>query len=266
MPVSLRQYLPPPGEAAPRARAPEGTVIFALGDLHGRDDLLADLHAALEDEARRRGAQRNLLIYLGDYFSRGHDSRAVVERVLAFRPQGWDIVFLRGNHEDLILRFLEGDLRCGRHWLDYGGIEALAQYGVAMADATARDWPTVVRLRQRFLAALPEAHRDFLRGLKTSHREGGYFFTHGGVLPGVALEAQSPRDLIWIRKRFLLSEADHGAVVVHGHCISREPEVRHNRIGIDTGAYRSGVLTALVLEGERRDFLQTGMATATPEK
>ncbi len=244
---------PRPAPAAP----PAGTVVYAVGDIHGRDDLLARLHRGIAHDAARRPAARRVLVYLGDYFSRGVDSRAVVERVLDWRPPGWETVALKGNHEDLILRFLDGELRTGLHWLDYGGVEALAHYGIPMADPAARDAATAAALRERLLAALPAAQRGLLRGLVASHREGGYFFAHGGVLPGVALEAQAERDLIWIRKRFLLSAADHGAVVVHGHCISPEPEVRANRIGIDTGAYESGILTCLVLDGEARGFLQT---------
>jgi serine/threonine protein phosphatase 1 len=257
LPLRWRNFGPPAGEPAPKAAVPPGTVAYAIGDIHGRDDLLAQIHAGVGHDARLRQVPRRVLVYLGDYFSRGVDSRAVVERVLSFRPPGWEIVALKGNHEDLILRFLEGDLATGRHWLDYGGVDALAHYGVAMADPAARDEVTVAALRERLLAVLPESHAAFLRGLSASHREGGYFFAHGGVLPGVPLDRQRERDLIWIRKRFLHSDIDHGAVVVHGHCISAEPEVRANRIGIDTGAYESGILTCLVLDGEERSFLQT---------
>ena len=257
MTLQRRSYGPPPGMAAPQATVPVGTVVYAIGDVHGRSDLLARMHQGIEEDAARRPAARRVLVYLGDYFSRGTDSRAVVERVLAWRPPGWEVVTLKGNHEDLILRFLEGDLRTGLHWLDYGGVEALAHYGMPMADPAARDEATAIELLHRLLEALPAAHLQFLRSLPASHREGGYFFAHGGVLPGVPLEAQRERDLVWIRKRFLLSDADHGAVVVHGHCISPEPEVRPNRIGIDTGAYESGILTCLVLDGAERSFLQT---------
>jgi serine/threonine protein phosphatase 1 len=257
MGLRWRSFGPPPGVAAPQATVPAGTVVYAVGDVHGRSDLLGRLHRGIAHDAARRKAARRVLVYLGDYFSRGLDSRAVVERVLDWRPPGWEVVALRGNHEDLILRFLDGELRTGLHWLDYGGVEALAHYGIPMADPAARDEATAAALRERLLGALPAAHMDFLLGLVASHREGGYFFAHGGVLPGVPLEAQRERDLVWIRKRFLLSGADHGAVVVHGHCISPEPEVRPNRIGIDTGAYESGVLTCLVLDGEERSFLQT---------
>ena len=159
-----------------------------------------------------------------------------------------------------MLRFLGGEVNAGRHWLDYGGIEAMAAYGVMIADSSARDDATLLELRAGLEAALPAEHLDFLRGLQISHRAGDYFFVHGGVRPGVPLDAQNARDCMWIRKTFLDSELDHGAVVVHGHSISAAPELRHNRIGIDTGAYRSGVLTCLLLEGGHREFLQTSTA------
>jgi serine/threonine protein phosphatase 1 len=255
--VTLRWRDCPRPDAAARAAPPPGTAVYAIGDVHGRDDLLARLHDGIIEDAARRRATRRVLVYLGDYLGRGNDARAVVERVLGWRPPGWEIVALKGNHEELCLRFFDGDLRAGLLWFDYGGVDTLAHYGIPMADPAARDEATAAALRDKLRDALPAAHLDFLRTLSTRHQEGGYFFAHGGVLPGVPLAAQRERDLIWIRKRFLLSGADHGAVVVHGHCISPEPDVRPNRIGIDTGAYQSGILTCLALEGETRSFLQT---------
>lgn len=257
MALAWREALPPPGEPGPRAVVPAGTVVYAIGDLHGRDDLLAQMHAGVLHDAAGRAATRRVLVYLGDYFSRGRDSQAVVERVLDWRPAGWEVIALRGNHEDLIQRYLAGDPRPGKHWLDFGGVTALENYGLPLADANARDAATLETLRKRLLTGLPERHRHFLENLCLSHREGGYFFVHAGVLPGVPLEQQTARDLVWIRNRFCASRLDHGAVVVHGHCITPEPVVRANRIGIDTGAYRSGILTCLVLEDAARGFLQT---------
>jgi len=233
------------------------TVIYAIGDIHGRLDLLSELHERILADAEGRHAAKRRLIYLGDYVSRGPESRAVVERVRSWKPGGFSCVMLRGNHEELLLRYLDGDLSAGRHWFDFGGLETLAAYGVrshgGYNDGDLED------LRRRFDAALPAAHRDFFRGLQVSHRVGHYFFVHGGVRPGIALEDQRAQDCIWIRGEFLSSDAEHGAIVVHGHSISEAPELLNNRIGIDTGAYRSGVLTCLVLDADKREFLQTKM-------
>lgn len=238
-------------------QAPTDTVVYAVGDIHGRLDLLQLIQQSIADDAMRRTESRRQVIYLGDYVSRGPDSAAVVDRVREWLPDGFERITLKGNHEDLLLRFLDGEIDTGRHWLDYGGLEAMSAYGVVIADRDARDDASVIALGEDLAARIPASHLEFFRALQTRHRSGDYFFVHGGVRPGVPLEKQSDRDCLWIRKTFLNSDADHGAMVVHGHSISDEPELRHNRIGIDTGAYSSGVLTCLVLEGEARSFLQT---------
>ncbi|HJW57814.1 MAG TPA: metallophosphoesterase [Burkholderiaceae bacterium] len=248
---------PSAGMRRPRGSTPPDTAIYVIGDIHGRYDLLANIQQGIAIDAGMRRARRKVVIYLGDYLSRGKDSRRVIERVLAWRPDGCEIVALKGNHEDLALRYLGGELDAGRHWFDYDGLDALAHYGVAAADRAARDGESMEALRRRFADALPEEHLAFLRNLKASHHEGDYHFVHAGIRPGVALDAQSDHDQMWIRGRFLESDVDHGATVVHGHSITPEPEVRHNRIGIDTGAYTSGILTCLMLDGEERAFLQT---------
>jgi serine/threonine protein phosphatase 1 len=239
------------------SQTPPDTVIYAIGDIHGRLDLLIAIHDRIAADASQRAAQRKILVYLGDYVSRGDDCPGVVDRVREWLPAGFERITLKGNHEDLLLRFLGGDLDMGRHWFDYGGLEALAHYGVAIPDRQARDDASVALLRDRFAAALPQAHLDFFRSLPVCYRAGDYYFVHGGVRPGVPLAEQNDHDRMWIRKAFLDSDADHGALVVHGHSICEQPVIRPNRIGIDTGAYRSGVLTCLVLEGTAREFLQT---------
>ena len=238
-------------------QTPADTVIYAVGDIHGRLDLLERIQQSIADDAMRRTESRRQVIYLGDYVSRGPDSAAVVDRVREWLPDGFERITLKGNHEDLLLRFIDGEIDTGRHWLDYGGLDALAAYGVAIADREARDDDSVAALGRDLAARIPPSHLDFFRSLRISHGAGDYFFVHGGVRPGVPLEKQSARDCLWIRKTFLNSDADHGAMVVHGHSISDQPDIRHNRIGIDTGAYRSNVLTCLVLDGETRTFLQT---------
>jgi len=240
---------------------PPGTVVYAIGDIHGRADLLAELHDAIAAHAAGRDATRRLIVYVGDYVSRFPRARDVVRMLLAPAPRGFTRVCLKGNHEDTVVRFLDGELRAGRHWMQYGGDATLAEYGVhssvAVDRAQAADLEAV---RRRFTRALPRAHELFLRSLALSHREGGYAFVHAGLRPGVRPERQAVGTMLWIRDRFLRSEADFGCTVVHGHTIAPAPEVRRNRIGIDTGAYRTGVLTCLVLEGRSRAFLQTAPA------
>lgn len=252
-----RRELPPSPGAGAGARTPAGSAVYAVGDIHGRCDLLEAILQGIREDAEWRKADRRVLVYLGDYVSRGLDSRLVVDLVRETSLPGFEVVALKGNHEDLLLRYHDGDAAAGRHWFEYDGLVALAHYGVAAPDAGARDDQTLEALRLRFRAALPPEHLSFFRGLRASRDEGGYRFVHAGVRPGVALQAQGDDDQMWIRRPFLESPLDHGAVVVHGHSIVAEPEVRHNRIGIDTGAYRSGVLTCLVLEGEARSVLQT---------
>ena len=240
-----------------KPQTPVAMVVYAIGDIHGRLDLLDRIQQRIADDAARRPAGRRQVVYLGDYVSRGPDSPGVVDRVREWLPDGFERITLKGNHEDLLMRFLDGEIDTGRHWLDYGGLEAMAAYGVAIADREARDDASVIALGEDLAGRIPECHLEFFRALQISHSAGDYFFVHGGIKPGVPLPEQSARDCLWIRTTFLNSMADHGAMVVHGHSISEQPEIRHNRIGIDTGAYRSGVLTCLVLDGETRTFLQT---------
>jgi serine/threonine protein phosphatase 1 len=265
--------------------APPGTVIYAIGDVHGRSDLLRRILENIRADSSARKASRRVLVFLGDYINRGVDSRAVVELAIDPGLPGFEVVTLKGNNEDALLRFLDGDLMVGAHWLDYGGFDTMGHYGMMFDRPRSRDLATLEGLRQRsdslpdygmaialaqapdqamldelrrnFAAALPRRHLDFFSSLRVAHREGNYYFVHAGILPGVPLEKQTNLDRMWIRNRFLDSELDHGVVVVHGHSVSPRPEVKHNRIGIDTGAYRTGVLTCLVLEGTKRAFLQT---------
>ncbi len=210
-------------------------MIYAIGDIHGRLDLLDAIHRRIEADAAMRDAPDKTVVYLGDYVSRGPDSRRVVDRVLEWLPPGFRRITLKGNHEDLLLRCHAGEFEAARHWLDYGGIEALASYGVEVSATAERDEASIGAMCRHFAAALPETQLEFFRRLEVSHRAGDYFFVHGGIRPGIALEHQSARDCLWIRKTFLNSRAAHGAVVVHGHSISTLPEQRRNRIGIRAG-------------------------------
>jgi serine/threonine protein phosphatase 1 len=237
------------------ASVPKGVRVYAIGDVHGRLDLLTTLLSQVEADAADRGGFNNYLVYLGDYVDRGHWSRQVIDLLLSPPPAGFGAVFLRGNHEQAMLDFLE-DSSSGVHWLRFGGLETLASYGVRLAPG-ANSPEVLERARRDLGAALPAAHLSFLRHTRASLSIGDYFFVHAGVRPGVALERQDPQDLLWIREEFLKSDADFGKLVVHGHTISELPEIRANRIGIDTGAYATGHLTCLVLEGHERRFIGT---------
>lgn len=262
---------------------PRDTVVYAVGDVHGCADRLRELFAHVRRDSLARKADRRVLVLLGDYVNRGHDCRGVLDLILDPPLTGFEVVPLKGNNEDLLLRFLGGERAASAHWFDYGGRDTMVHYGCAIPplpqrneadlDAMRRmsdslpdygvretedgNWDMLQAWRTEFEAALPAAHMDFFRSLRIAHREGDYYFVHAGVLPGVALENQTDRDRMWIRDRFLRSEVDYGAIVVHGHNVTAQPEIRHNRIGIDTGAYRTGMLTCLVLDGAKQGFLRT---------
>lgn len=239
------------------AATPPNTAIYAVGDIHGRHDLLGTMNQRILEDARQRQATSRQIVYLGDYVSRGIDSRRVVDMVLAPPYAGFSKICLKGNHEDLLLRFLAGDFDAGRHWFDHDGLGTLAHYGVTIRDTDARNDSNMALLREQFAAALPAPHLDFFCSLQVSHHAGGYYFVHAGIRPGVPLPRQSAADCMWMREPFLSSDADHGAVIVHGHSISEQVVLRSNRIGIDTAAYRTGTLTCLVLDGVTRTVLQT---------
>jgi serine/threonine protein phosphatase 1 len=235
--------------------APPGRRIYAVGDIHGRLDLLRELHQLIHEDAYRRQAPHNVVIYLGDYIDRGKDSPGVIDFLLDHPLPSFQSIHLKGNHEDSLLRFLE-DAGIGPAWTFYGGAETMTSYGVRPPHPPLRA-EELLRAQQSLARALPERHRRFMAGLALSHAEGDYFFVHAGVRPGVALEAQSEEDMLWIRDDFLLSAGDFGKIVVHGHTITERPDVQRNRIGIDTGAFASNRLTCLVLEGTDWSFLQT---------
>jgi serine/threonine protein phosphatase 1 len=234
--------------------APPGSVIYAIGDIHGESGKLDLLHSMIRADARSRQATRKVAIYLGDYVDRGPDCAGVVERLTGDPLPGFETVFLKGNHEEFMLHFLDtGDTASG--WFHNGGLNTLESYRVEMSGRFL--WrQDSTELQEQLREKLPEKHRKFLEQLDLYHIEGGYLFVHAGIRPGRALEDQTSADMLWIRNRFLDSEENHGFMVVHGHTPCDSPEIRPNRIGIDTGAVYGGKLTALVLEGESRDFLQ----------
>lgn len=248
------------GRPAPRpAATPSDRRLYAIGDIHGRLDLLTALHGAvLADHEGRPRDGRDIVIHLGDYVDRGPHSREVIDYLVSGPLPGLSMVHLLGNHDDAMLRFLE-DAAAGPTWARYGGDSTLVSYGVrARSDMIGAG--RFQDMHRQFVRAVPEAHVAFLRDLRLSFEAGDYFFAHAGVRPGVPLDRQEADDLLWIRDPFLTSDADHGKVVVHGHTPRAEAEIRPNRIGIDTGAFASGVLCCLVLDGEHRRLLSTAVA------
>jgi serine/threonine protein phosphatase 1 len=238
-------------------RTPRGYRAYAVGDIHGRSDLLDRILAMVEQDAERSPTRKMLLIFLGDLIDRGPDSRGVVERLRTYRHDRLRTYFLAGNHEEVLLRLLAGERGLLEGWLKFGGAECLQSYGTdpsSLAGLKEKDALAIVR------DAIPDEHRKFLAGFADTLRLGDYLFVHAGIRPGLDLSLQSQVDLRWIRAAFLDCEDDHGMVVVHGHTISESVDERANRIGIDTGAYRTGILSALAVEGAQRWVLDTDVA------
>jgi len=233
---------------------PAGQRVYCIGDIHGRLDLLQQLHRAVAADANAYDGEKTL-VYLGDYIDRGEQSKEVVDLLLAQPLEGLRPVYLLGNHEQTLLDFLEHPSHVAS-WLTYGGRATLRSYGVSVEEDSSRH--NLYRLRDELEYQLPQSHLDFYRGLQLTHVAGSYCFVHAGIRPGLRLQEQRDEDLLWIREDFTRSTAMHEHIVVHGHSIALEVEFRPNRIGIDTGAFHTGNLTCLVLEGAQQRLLQTG--------
>lgn len=242
-------------QGAVRRALPDGLRVYAVGDIHGRLDLLEALHDEIRADAARSGAGRRLIVYLGDYVDRGPASRQVIDTLIAQPLEGFEAVHLMGNHEFFLQRFLS-DPEVGDVWLMNGGETTLQSYGIEPWDDPPQGDERLDWLSGQLGLALPAAHRRFLDGLRLRHEVGDYLFVHAGVRPGVPLDAQEPEDLIWIREPFLRSQEEFGKLVVHGHTPDVAPVQRGNRICVDTGACYGGRLTALVLQGDEQRFLQ----------
>lgn len=247
--LSSRQQNEPAGARGYRA--------YVIGDIHGRLDLLDALLAKIHAEIEQQPARKTLLVFVGDLIDRGPSSCQVLERLRTYSHPGVQPVFLLGNHEEVLLRILRGEASLIGKWRWFGGSECLQSYGANVAEvARASDSEALAIVRR----AIPREHIEFIESFADSCRFGDYLFVHAGVRPGVELEQQTQADMRWIREPFLQHEGDHGFVVVHGHTISEAVEHRPNRIGIDTGAYRTGLLTALAIEGTDRWLIDTRAA------
>ncbi len=248
---------PAPTRVVGEAFAPEGVRLYAIGDVHGCLDQLKSLHTIIKDDLALRPVPAYRIIYLGDYVDRGPDSNGCIQFLIDTMAADPNIICLKGNHEDKLLAFLADPLRVSESFLTYGGNELSLSYGVTPASLIAAD-DDMLRFRDRLNAAIPDEHLSFMRGLPTAHSAGDYMFVHAGVRPGIALDEQTDRDLMWIRFEFLEYLKPFSRVIVHGHTPDLEPEVKLNRINIDTLAYDTGNLTCVVLERRKHLFLSTG--------
>lgn len=242
---------PKPRAAAKTAASTGGRLVYAVGDIHGRLDLLdALLDIIAADVAALAPRERPVLVFVGDYIDRGPASKTVIDRLIRLKQVsdggfGFEVRALMGNHEQTLLQFLESS-EVGPSWAEFGGGETLASYGVVRPPGRG-DVDSWRAVQERFRENLPAEHLALLRGLELSARYGDYLFVHAGVRPGVPWDLQEPEDLLWIRNDFLSLPHRLDCVVVHGHTPDNEPFVGRDRINVDTGAYATGVLTAVRL-------------------
>lgn len=241
-------------ERTDRPRAPAGVRLYGVGDIHGHDALLSAMIHAIEQDIAAAGPAENIVVFLGDLIDRGPDSAAVVERLRTIAGP-YKCVFLTGNHEEVLVRILDGDDELVGDWLRFGGLACAQSYGIESSWLKSLDSR---RAGEAVRDAVPADHQSFLRSFGDSFSAGDYLFVHAGIRPGVPLEQQTLTDLRWIRSPFLECRHRHPKVIVHGHSIAKQVEFRPGRIGVDTGAYRSGILSAIVLEGSKQRVLQVG--------
>lgn len=237
------------------ARVPDGTRIYAIGDIHGRNDLLHTLLRQIDASDAQRGPADTTIIFLGDLMDRGDDSAGVIETAMALKASGKRVRFLMGNHEEVFVRACrKNDPKITRFFLRIGGEATVLSYPITRMEYMTLD---MEQLSERLASLVPQEHLEFIDAFEDQIVIGDYAFVHAGIRPGVPLSEQKPSDLRWIREEFVDQRGGLEKVVVYGHTIYDEIEERGSRIGIDTGAYASGKLTALALEGGERWYLQT---------
>ena len=235
---------PRQGSSQARPALPDGIRIYAVGDVHGRSDLLQRRLAAIDADCKQRPVRRPITVFVGDYIDRGPDSRNVLDLLLRWQ-HFHEAIFLRGNHETFLPRFLT-DPQSLNEWRQYGGLETLLSYG--LKPSINPDVTEQTELAKKFAETLPREHLDFLQTLELTFSCGDFVFVHAGVRPSIPIHQQAEDDLLWIRDDFLNWEQPFERFVVHGHTPVDEPDLRLNRINIDTGAYATGRLTCVVIE------------------
>lgn len=240
--------------ARPAFSGPASERLYAVGDIHGRLDLLDDLLGRIVDDLETRPVEAARFAFLGDFIDRGPDSAGVIERLGELARSHVRTYFLMGNHEEMLLRVLSDEPAITHDWLRFGGDACAESYGLSPVTLATLDEMRVTALLR---AAIPAGHVAFLQELDVMARFGDFLLVHAGIRPGVTIEDQQPADLRWIRHPFLTDQRDHGVMVVHGHTITKGVDRRPNRVGIDTGAYATGILTAAVVEETDIRFLGT---------
>ena len=238
---------------------PDGTRYYVVGDIHGRLDLYDALIAAIEEDDRLAAPADTRIVLLGDLVDRGPDSAGVIARTRQWQERV-KLRVLAGNHEEMFLSAFNKP-EALRHFLKHGGRETMLSYGLSTKQFATLEIEELFALLPRLV---PEADREYVAGFETMIRAGDYVFVHAGIDPARPLDEQKRSDLLWIRERFLAHEGPLEKVVVHGHTIFDRVMDCGNRIGIDTGAFRSGVLTALVLEGDQRRIIQACSSNGGP--
>ncbi len=248
---TLKSLFKSPAKVAP---SHIGRLTYGVGDIHGRADLFEKMIARIRDDSVAMG-ERPQIVLLGDYVDRGPGSRQVLERIIRLKQEPWcDVEALMGNHEEALLQFLR-EPGYGVSWVEYGGGATLGSYGVSVP-AMRTDPEAWEAVRDAFMEVLPRAHIELLSSLRVSLQSDDYFFVHAGVNPDVPLSEQGPQDFLWIRAPFLAAEKSCDYVVVHGHTPEEEPSNVRWRIGLDTGAYATGILTGIRLVRDERAVLQ----------
>ena len=240
--ISLQEPCVPPGER-----------LYAVGDLHGRLDLLDAMLDLIDADLASHRACRSRLIFLGDYVDRGPGTAQVIHRLIEVAG-GYDATFLKGNHEQIMIAFMREAATLDR-WRGIGGLTTLQSYGIAASLRPSSDEAGIIQ--KHLLAVMPPSHIDFFDQLKVAHVSGDYVFVHAGLRPGQSVEQQDEQDVLWIRDKFTRSKLKHEKFVIHGHTPVRLPDVQVNRINIDTGAYARGRLTCIILQDKTRRFLNT---------
>jgi serine/threonine protein phosphatase 1 len=230
-----------------KPRLPDGLRIYAVSDVHGCANLLQNVFAAIDHHLARAPPARAIHVFLGDYIDRGPASRETID-LLVERSLKHETIFLKGNHESFLLEVLQDPERL-EAWKDYGGFQTLMSYG--LIPSLKPDREERMHLVRSLREVMPHHHQQFFSGLRTCLTCGDFFFTHAGVRPGIPLRQQREEDLLWIREDFLQSNENFGKFIVHGHTPVAKPDIRPHRINIDTGAYATGILTLLLVEGDR---------------